>query len=75
MPNTSLREAAPTATLGDATRSKIPGGVRSVQVPHAPCHMPNTSLREAAPTATLGDATRTLSTSAQCPIPNDKLIA
>ncbi|MEH2058893.1 MAG: hypothetical protein V7K97_22600, partial [Nostoc sp.] len=48
---TTLGEAAPTATLGDATRSKIPEGVRSVQVP-------NTTLGEAAPTATLGDATR-----------------
>ncbi|MHC5610192.1 MAG: hypothetical protein ACYTXA_03985 [Nostoc sp.] len=41
--------------------------------------MPNTSLREAAPTTSLRDATRTLlrrrsvqvSTSAQCPMPND----
>ncbi|MDF5736130.1 hypothetical protein [Nostoc sp. S13] len=32
--------------------------------------MPNTSLREATPTASLRDATRTLSTSAQCPMPN-----
>ncbi|MEH1929234.1 MAG: hypothetical protein V7K14_03975 [Nostoc sp.] len=40
MPNTSLREATPTASLRDAVR------VRSVQVP-------NTSLREATPTASL----------------------
>jgi len=32
--------------------------------------MPNTSLRETAPTTSLRDATRTLSTSAQCPMPN-----
>jgi hypothetical protein len=32
MTNTTLGEAAPTATLGDATLSKIPVGLRSVQV-------------------------------------------
>lgn len=32
MPNTSLREAAPTTSLRDATRTE-----RSVQMPHAPC--------------------------------------
>ncbi|WP_335237556.1 hypothetical protein [Nostoc sp.] len=34
MPNTSLREATPTASLRDAVR------VRSVQVPNAQCPMP-----------------------------------
>ncbi|MEH2057740.1 MAG: hypothetical protein V7K97_16580 [Nostoc sp.] len=41
MPNTTLGEAAPTATLGDATRSKIPEGVRSVQVPNTPKNIRN----------------------------------
>ncbi|MEH2141721.1 MAG: hypothetical protein V7K54_05495 [Nostoc sp.] len=51
MPNTTLGEAAPTATPFDAAQGKL--RTSSVQ-------MPNTS-------ASLGDATRTLSTSAQCP--------
>ncbi|MEH1928956.1 sensor histidine kinase [Nostoc sp.] len=65
VPNTSLREAAPTTSLPDATRTLSTS---------AQCPMLNTSLREATPTTSLRDATRTLSTSAQSSNPDVELL-